>query len=322
MKAEFTAALISFIIVAVMGTLTIPTLARLKFGQTVRTDGPKRHFKKMGTPTMGGIMFIPAIAISTLIISGGSANVLMAILSMTGFAMIGFFDDYIKIIKKRSLGLRANQKLMFQLILSMTMTFYAYKFFPKTGTVLAPFFPGGIETGLLFIPFTIFVILGTVNSVNLTDGLDGLVSGIVAIISFFYTLICLFLGLKDLAIFAASIGGACIGFLIYNHYPARVFMGDTGALGLGGALAAMAVLSGTQFYLIFFGMIFIIETLSVILQVIFFRVTGRRIFKMSPIHHHFELMGWSEQKVVLAFWCFTLLTGVMGLALFDLTGLP
>lgn len=321
MKTEFYAALFSFLIVVFAGIYTVPMLARLKFGQTVRADGPKRHFKKMGTPTMGGIMFIPAIAISALVFSHRSTSVLMAIFSMTAFALIGFVDDFIKITKKRSLGLRANHKLFFQLIVSFILAFYAYSFYPGTTVLLAPGFSKGLDLGMMFIPFTIFVILGTVNSVNLTDGLDGLVSGIVFVISFFYTLISLFLGNYSFAVFGAAISGGCLGFLIYNHHPARVFMGDTGSLGLGGALAALAVLTGTQLYLILFGMIFIIETLSVILQVIFFRMTGKRIFKMSPIHHHFELVGWSEDKVVLVFWAFTLVTGILGIALFNATGL-
>ncbi|HHW02993.1 MAG TPA: phospho-N-acetylmuramoyl-pentapeptide-transferase [Thermoanaerobacterales bacterium] len=321
MKIEFYAAIFSFLMVALFGIYIVPLLAKLKFGQTVRSDGPKRHFKKMGTPTMGGIMFIPAIAISTLVFSNRSANVQMAIFSMAAFTMIGFVDDFIKIIKKRSLGLRANHKLLFQLIIAFILAFYARSFYPGTTVLPVPGFSTGLDFGLIFIPFTVFVILGTVNSVNLTDGLDGLVSGIVIIISFFYTLISLLLDNYGLAVFGAAISGGCLGFLIYNHHPARVFMGDTGSLGLGGALAAMAVLTGTQIYLILFGMIFIIETISVILQVIFYRTTGKRIFKMSPIHHHFELIGWSEEKVVLVFWAFTLFTGVLGMALFNATGL-
>ena len=167
----------------------------------------------------------------------------------------------------------------------------------------------------MFIPFTVFVTLGTVNSVNLTDGLDGLVSGIMVIISFFYTLTATKAGLSDMAIISAAVTGACIGFLVYNFHPAKVFMGDTGSLGLGGVLAAISVLTRTHLYLILFGMIFIVETLSVILQVIAFRFTGKRLFKMSPIHHHFELNGWSEKKVVFVFWAFTLVTGFIGFML-------
>lgn len=316
MHTEFLAAILSFIIVAIAGIFVIPLLERLKFGQTVRADGPKRHFRKTGTPTMGGTLFISAIVISSIIFSGKSLNLIISIFSMVGFGLIGFFDDYIKISRKRSLGLRANQKLFGQLLLAFLLTLFAKNVFPKSNEVLLPFFLQSIDLGIWFIPFNIFVIIGTVNSANIADGLDGLASGIFVIISFFYTLILLFLGMKDVAIFAAAITGGCLGFLIYNHYPAKVFMGDTGSLGLGGALAAIVILTRTQFYLIFFGMIFIVESLSVILQVLYFQVTGKRIFKMSPLHHHFELLGWSEKKVVATFWCFTFFTCLMGFIIF------
>lgn len=316
LKTVFLAAVAAFIITAIFGIFTVPWLEKLKFGQTVRSDGPRSHLKKMGTPTMGGIIFIPAIALSTLIFSDISPAILMVLFAMVSFALVGFTDDYIKITQKRSLGLRANQKLLLQLLFSIILSFFARSFYPGTSILLAPGFSRGIDTGVWFIPFTIFVILGTVNSVNLTDGLDGLVSGITVVVSFFFTILMLYIGDINLAMFGAAISGGCLGFLIYNRHPAKVFMGDTGSLGLGGAIAAMAALTGTQIYLIFFGMIFIIETLSVIIQVLSFRFTGRRIFRMSPIHHHFELLGWTENEVVFAFWAFTLATGVLGLALF------
>ncbi len=316
MHLEFITVLTSFIITIIWGNIIIPVLTRLKFGQTVRSDGPKRHLKKMGTPTMGGVIFIPAVVIAALIFAGKSSHIVMVIISTLGFGLIGFIDDYIKISRRRSLGLRANKKLLFQLILSFVIAVYAQNVFPRTSVIMAPFFAEGIDMGVLFIPFTVFVILGTVNSVNLTDGLDGLVSGITVIVSFFYTLISVSLGQQDIALFCAAVSGACLGFLIFNHFPAKVFMGDTGSLGLGGAIAAISVLTGTQFYLIFFGMIFIIETVSVILQVISFKLTGKRIFKMSPIHHHFELSGWKEPVIVFAFWCFTVFTGILGFLAF------
>lgn len=316
MYKEIITALTAFIITVILGFFVIPILTELKFGQTVRSDGPKRHLKKTGTPTMGGVLFIPAIVIAALINSHRSLNLIIAILSMICFGLIGFFDDYIKIVKKRALGLRATYKLLFQFLFSLGLTYYAYKIFPRGTVVLLPFIKEGIELGTFFIPFTIFVTIGTVNSVNLTDGLDGLVSGIMIIISIFYMLISITLGLSDFGIFSAAIAGGCLGFLVFNKFPAKVFMGDTGSLGLGGALAALAVMTGTQFYLVFFGMIFIIETLSVVLQVISFRLTGKRLFKMSPIHHHFELMGWSEKKVVIMFWLFTLLSCFLGYFIF------
>jgi len=316
LKNEYIAAFIAFAITVILGAFLLPVLTRLKFGQTVRTDGPQRHFVKMGTPTMGGIMFIPAIAVSSIVVSSKSVDLLIALFIMIGFGLIGFFDDYIKIRKKRSLGLRANQKLLFQLVLSILLAFYTAA---KSDILYAPFFKSGIDLGFYLIPFSIFVTLGTVNSVNLADGLDGLVAGIMAIIGFIYTVICIALGMTDISLFSAAITGGCLGFLVYNHYPARVFMGDTGALALGGALSAIAALTNTQFYLIFIGMILIIETLSVILQVISFRITGKRIFKMSPLHHHFELLGYSEIKVVSLFWIFTLMSGILGVWVFYLT---
>ena len=234
MHLEFITVLTSFIITIIWGNIIIPVLTRLKFGQTVRSDGPKRHLKKMGTPTMGGVIFIPAVVIAALIFAGKSSHIVMVIISTLGFGLIGFIDDYIKISRRRSLGLRANKKLLFQLILSFVIAVYAQNVFPRTSVIMAPFFAEGIDMGVLFIPFTVFVILGTVNSVNLTDGLDGLVSGITVIVSFFYTLISVSLGQQDIALFCAAVSGACLGFLIFNHFPAKVFMGDTGSLGLGG----------------------------------------------------------------------------------------
>jgi phospho-N-acetylmuramoyl-pentapeptide-transferase len=312
---QYKAALVAFIIVIIAGLFIIPMLAKLKFGQMVRNDGPKSHIRKTGTPTMGGIIFIPAIALSVLVLSELTERVIMTVIIMIGFSLIGFFDDYIKIKKKRSLGLKASQKLLFQIILAFILAIYAYYCYPSSGTLKVPWRQYGWDLGLMFIPFTVFVTLGTVNSVNLTDGLDGLVSGIMVIISFFYTLTATKAGLSDMAIISAAVTGACIGFLVYNFHPAKVFMGDTGSLGLGGVLAAISVLTRTHLYLILFGMIFIVETLSVILQVIAFRFTGKRLFKMSPIHHHFELNGWSEKKVVFVFWAFTLVTGFIGFML-------
>lgn len=317
MRTEYYTALASFIITTALGILLIPTLDKLKFGQTIRSDGPRRHLRKTGTPTMGGIIFIPAIALTTLFFSGISADTIIVIFSMVGFGLIGFADDFIKIAKKRSLGLRANQKLLFQLILAIVLILYVFTNYSRPTEIIMPFYPGKIDIGALYIPITaIFVILGTVNSVNLTDGLDGLVSGIVAIISFFYTVFLTMNNNPSLAIFSSAITGACLGFLLFNRYPARVFMGDTGSLGLGGALAAIAVLSRSHFYLAILGMIFIIETLSVILQVIYFKMTGKRIFKMSPIHHHFELCGWSERRVVHTFWLVTLIVGILGFLMY------
>jgi len=312
---QFITALVSFIITAVLGILLIPVLDKLKFGQRVRDDGPQSHLKKMGTPTMGGIIFIPAIALATLLFSDINVDTVALIFIITGFGLIGFADDFIKISKKRSLGLRANQKLLFQLLLSAGLMIYIFTYYAKPTEIIIPLHHLRLDLGLFYIPFTVFLILGTVNSVNLTDGLDGLVSGIIAIIAFFYTALLAQSNL-NLAIFSSAVTGGCLGFLLFNRHPARVFMGDTGSLGLGGALAAITVLSRSHLFLAIIGIIFIIETLSVILQVLSFKFTGKRILKMSPIHHHFELCGWSERKVVHTFWLITLIAGILALMMF------
>ncbi|HQA60790.1 MAG: phospho-N-acetylmuramoyl-pentapeptide-transferase [Tepidanaerobacteraceae bacterium] len=312
---QFITALVSFIITAVLGILLIPVLDKLKFGQRVRDDGPQSHLKKMGTPTMGGIIFIPAIALATLLFSDINVDTVALIFIITGFGLIGFADDFIKISKKRSLGLRANQKLLFQLLLSAGLMIYIFAYYAKPTEIIIPLHHLRLDLGLFYIPFTVFLILGTVNSVNLTDGLDGLVSGIIAIIAFFYTALLAQSNL-NLAIFSSAVTGGCLGFLLFNRHPARVFMGDTGSLGLGGALAAITVLSRSHLFLAIIGIIFIIETLSVILQVLSFKFTGKRILKMSPIHHHFELCGWSERKVVHTFWLITLIAGILALMMF------
>jgi len=312
---QFITALVSFIITAVLGILLIPVLDKLKFGQRVRDDGPQSHLKKMGTPTMGGIIFIPAIALATLLFSDINVDTVALIFIITGFGLIGFADDFIKISKKRSLGLRANQKLLFQLLLSAGLMIYIFAYYAKPTEIIIPLHHIRLDLGLFYIPFTVFLILGTVNSVNLTDGLDGLVSGIIAIIAFFYTALLARSNL-NLAIFSSAVTGGCLGFLLFNRHPARVFMGDTGSLGLGGALAAITVLSRSHLFLAIIGIIFIIETLSVILQVLSFKFTGKRILKMSPIHHHFELCGWSERKVVHTFWLITLIAGILALMMF------
>ncbi|NLZ54776.1 MAG: phospho-N-acetylmuramoyl-pentapeptide-transferase, partial [Thermoanaerobacteraceae bacterium] len=257
-----------------------------------------------------------AITLATLLFSGIHMDILTVIFFMIGFGLIGIADDFIKICKKRSLGLRANQKLLFQLILSTCLIFYVFANYENPTEIIVPFYNGSLDLGVFYIPITvIFVIMGTVNSVNLTDGLDGLVSGIVAIIGFFYTVLLINYNF-NLALFSSAITGACLGFLLFNRHPARVFMGDTGSLGLGGALAAITVLSRSHLYLAIIGIIFIIETISVILQVFFFKFTGKRIFKMSPIHHHFELCGWSERKVVHIFWLITFVAGIFGLFMY------
>ncbi|QSZ27920.1 phospho-N-acetylmuramoyl-pentapeptide-transferase [Aceticella autotrophica] len=299
------ATIVSFIICLILGSIIIPELHKLKFGQSIRNDGPKTHFKKAGTPTMGGIIFIISVVITDLIFSKWDKYMALVLLITLGFGLIGFADDFIKIYYKRSLGLNARQKLLGQFILAFVLAYFAKSFI---GTdVIIPFLKRNIDLSIYYIPFVIFVIVGTVNSVNLTDGLDGLVSGVSFMVMAFFALITFFIGNTSLFIFAAAFTGGLIGFLKFNRYPAEVFMGDTGAFAIGGAISALALMTKLPVILPLVGIIFMIEALSVIIQVISFKLTGKRIFKMSPLHHHFELSGWHETKVVYVFWFVTLI---------------
>jgi phospho-N-acetylmuramoyl-pentapeptide-transferase len=307
--------LIASLIGIILGPVIIPILKILKFGQNVRDDGPRSHLKKTGTPTMGGIIIILSLMITTLLINKGFRGFYaIAMITTLGYGLIGLLDDSIKIIKERSLGLRAYQKIIGQLIFAVALALYAYNN-PLIGSrLLIPFTQKYIDLGIWYVPLTsIFVIVGTVNSVNLTDGLDGLCSTVTMIVSLFFVFVCYGLNLDDMAVFAAAIAGACLGFLRYNSYPAKVFMGDTGSLALGGAVASLAVLSGLSLYLPIVGLIYVLEAVSDILQVASFKLTGKRIFKMAPLHHHFELSGWHETKVVSVFGIVTVLLCLVGL---------
>lgn len=298
--------ILSFVIGLIMGPILIPILHKLKFGQTERLDGPKSHLKKAGTPTMGGIIFIVSVTISALIFIPVSGDKLVLLLATLGFACIGLADDYIKVVMKRSLGLKARAKLIFQFIIAGALTYYAYTN-PSIGTTLyVPFTHSKIDLGVWFIPFTIFVIVGTINSFNFADGIDGLAAGMTFIVSTFFSLVTLNMQLP-VSLFAGSITGTTLSFLRFNSYPAKVIMGDTGSFLLGGAIATIAVLSRLQLFLPIACGVFLIETLSIIIQVVSFRLTGKRVFKMAPIHHHFELCGWHETKVVKVFWSATLI---------------
>lgn len=298
----------------ILGPLIIPILRILKFGQNVREDGPRSHLKKSGTPTMGGIIIITSLVISTLFINKRFNGVYaVAMISTLGYGLIGLLDDGIKIIKSRSLGLRAYQKIIGQVTLALIIAYYAYTN-PSIGSkVLIPFTKASVDLGIWYIPFIVFVVVATTNSVNLSDGLDGLASSVTLIVCLFFIFVCYALNMDELAIFSAGLAGSCLGFLRYNSYPAVVFMGDTGSLALGGAIAALAVMTGLTLYLPVIGIIYVSETLSVIMQVISFKLTGKRIFKMSPLHHHFELSGWHETKVVSTFSIITALFCLLGL---------
>ena len=317
-----------FMLTLIMGTIFIPLLKRLRFGQNVRDDGPKSHLAKTGTPTMGGIIFLIPVIVTTLIIAGGELSfTIVALLSTLGFGLIGFIDDYINVVMKRSLGLRAYQKIIGQTAIATAIAYYAYVN-PNIGSsIIIPFFGGEWDLGVLYIPITIFIIVGIVNSVNLTDGLDGLATGVTLVVSVTLTIIASFVAIAmektgigylaenyyNLVVFAAALTGGCLGFLRYNTHPAKVFMGDTGSLGLGGAIAAMTVLLRIPLWLPIIGGVYMAEALSVIIQVVSYKLTGKRVFRMSPLHHHFELSGMPETKVVAMF-----MTATVVLCLFAL----
>ena len=302
-------------IVLILAPLTIPMLHKLKFGQSIREEGPASHQKKSGTPTMGGLFLIAAILIATVIKAPMSTEIILALFIMVGHWILGFLDDYIKVVKKRNLGLKAKQKLLGQIIIAIITMTIATEMLDIRTTLWLPFVENELNLGILYYALVLFVIVGASNAVNLTDGLDGLASGNMAIAASCYAVVCLLTGHNDLAIFCAAIVGACVGFLRFNFHPAKIFMGDTGSLALGGAFAAIGILTHTEILLAVIGFIFVCEALSVIIQVISFQTTGKRVFKMSPIHHHFELSGWKETKVVFVFWSVGLICGIIGLSM-------
>ncbi len=292
---------LSFLITLITGPGFIRILYRLKFGQQIREVGPKSHLQKKGTPTMGGVMMIMAILVTTVLVIPLSNKILWALFLTLGFGLIGLIDDFIKIVAARSLGLRAWQKIVGQLILSGLLAFYVIGE-PDLMEILIPFTNQTVNFGIFMIPVVMFMIIGTVNAVNLTDGLDGLASGVTIVVSLAFTLILILQGNLEMAAFTLIVTGACIGFSWYNSHPAQVFMGDTGSFALGGALSAIAIFSKTEFFLVIIGGVYVLETLSVMMQVSYFKMTGgKRIFKMSPLHHHFELSGWREPQVVARF---------------------
>ena len=303
-------------VVILLAPICIPILHRLKFGQSIREEGPKSHQKKSGTPTMGGIFLIAGIFAATLIIAEWNAEIFLALFILLGHFILGFVDDYLKVVRKHNQGLLARYKLAGQILIVIVTTFVASELIMDFNpTLWIPVVDVTFDLDGFYLPFMFFVVVGASNAVNLTDGLDGLASGCMAIAASCYAVICMLTGHNELAIFCAAIVGACVGFLKFNFHPAKVFMGDTGSLALGGAFAAVGILSRTEILLAVVGFVFVCEALSVILQVISFQTTGKRIFRMSPLHHHFELGGWSEVKVVFVFWTVGLIFGVLGLSM-------
>lgn len=311
--------LVSSLIVILLGPLVIPFLKRLKIGQSIREEGPKSHIAtKSGTPTMGGLLIMLGTIIATITSGNFSKEVIVSILSMLAFGLVGFLDDYIKVVLKRNLGLKAYQKIIGQLIFAVLLAIYGAKHSVDGTKLVIPFTNIHLELGILYIPFAVFAIVGIVNGVNLTDGLDGLNSGVTLIVMSAFALIANSFSMFDssyngVVIVAAATAGACLGFLRYNAHPAKIFMGDTGSLALGGMLAAIAVNTSLIFVLPIIGGIYIAEILSVIIQVSYYKKTKKRVFKMAPIHHHFEMCGWKETKVVAVFWLATVILAFIGI---------
>lgn len=307
-NANIMPVIIAFIISVLSGPIVIPFLKRLKVGQTVRDDGPQTHLKKNGTPTMGGILILLAIVVTSLFYVKDYPRIIPILFLTMGFGLVGFLDDYIKVVLKRSMGLSPVQKMLLQFLVTGIYTFYLVNY---TGTSLAmeiPFLDKRIDFGFLNIPILFFIVIATVNGTNFTDGLDGLAGSVTVIIATFFTVVAIGTdsGIEPIT---CAVVGALLGFLLFNVYPASVFMGDTGSLALGGFVVACAYTLKLPLFIPLVGFVYFIEVVSVIIQVVYFKATGgKRLFRMAPIHHHFELGGWSEAKVVAVF---SILTAVL-----------
>ena len=300
------AVIIDFAVSAALCHIVIPFLHKLKFGQQVREDGPQAHLKKQGTPTMGGLIILSSIVITSLFYMKDYPRIIPVLFMTVGFGIIGFLDDYIKIVMKRSEGLNPKQKLLGQIVITGIFAYYLMTS-GEVGTEMLIPFTGGFENGYfldlgwLFVPALFFIVLGTDNGVNFTDGLDGLCTSVTILVATFFTVVAL--GEESgISPITGAVVGSLLGFLLFNVYPARVFMGDTGSLALGGFVASSAYMMQMPVFIAIVGLIYLVEVLSVIIQVTYFKKTGgKRIFKMAPIHHHFELCGWSETRVVAVF---------------------
>lgn len=310
----FLPAFISFALTVLLCPIFIPILHRMKFGQFIREEGPESHLKKAGTPTMGGIVMLAAFTVSSLAYMLNESQIFPVILLTVGFGFIGFLDDFIKLAKKRSLGLRAWQKLGLQIVLTGYFAYVIMNDYPELTQIIIPFTGGQVvwNLGILFVPFVFIAVLGTVNGANFTDGLDGLATSVTVVIAMFFAIFSLRIE-SPVYLTAMIMIGTLLGFLIFNTYPAKVFMGDTGSLALGGFVAAEAFMLKAPLFIIIVAFIYLAEILSVMIQVSYFKIThGKRIFKMSPIHHHFELSGFEETRVVAMFTVVTILCCFIG----------
>jgi len=300
-KEVIAAVLIGFGISAVVCPILIPFLKRVKFGQQVREDGPQAHLKKQGTPTMGGLAFLLSVILTSLLFIQKYPKIVPILFMTVGFGIIGFMDDYIKIVMKRSEGLKPIQKLLGQIVMTGIFCLYMMKFSGQGTVIHVPFLGIDWEMGWLYIPMVFIVVLGTDNGVNFTDGLDGLCTSVTILVATFFTVVAIgeHSGIEPIT---GAVVGALLGFLLFNVYPAKVFMGDTGSLALGGFVASTALVLQNPLIILLVGFVYLVEVISVMLQIVYFKKTkGKRLFKMAPIHHHFELCGWSETRVVAVF---------------------
>lgn len=294
-----------------LGPLIIPMLHKLKFGQNIREEGPKNHLKKAGTPTIGGLIFITSTIVSMIIMRYKPSDEGMIVMyGMLAFGLIGFLDDMLKIIHKHNEGLTSKQKFLLQLLFSVVAAWYGYT---VIGTKISVLFTNvQVNLGWFFVPFVMFYFVALTNAVNLTDGLDGLNTSVTIIVMIFFALVSFKTGHESVAVFSVALIGGLIGFLRYNKYPAKVFMGDTGSIALGGAISTILLILKNPLIIIIVGGIYVLETVSVIIQVTYYKKTKKRFFKMAPIHHHFEQLGWSEVKIVIVFSAITAILCLIG----------
>lgn len=310
----------AFLASAAATMLLLPVLRRLKARQTVRSDGPRSHMVKTGTPTMGGAAILLGVTAAAFIYGRSSPVLAVLLLGTLGFGLVGFADDFIKVVLKRPLGLRAREKLLAQGLIG-ALVHYILVLQGQSTVLTVPFTSVSMELGTLYLPFVILVLIATTNGVNLADGLDGLAAGTAAIAALAFLFVAMASRIPDAALFAVALAGAAGGFLIFNLHPARVFMGDTGSLALGAALAMLALVTKSELLLPLIGGIYVVEAASVMIQVVYFRITrGKRIFRMSPLHHHFELAGFAETSVVYGFWLVSLGFALLGIAGYGVSG--
>lgn len=304
----------AFVLTLAGTMIALPLLRKTKAGQNIREEGPKSHLTKAGTPTMGGVPIICSVTVVCLFQSELSPDMFIILASFLAFGFLGFLDDFMKISMKRNLGLTAKQKIALQMIIAVSLAIYQAKVSAYGTYIAIPFVNAYWDLGFFYVPFVAFVVVSMANSVNLTDGLDGLASGVTMIVAMFLALVAGAYRFVDAQLFCSTLSGACLAFLIFNRHPAKIFMGDTGSMALGGGIAAAAIIMNMELIIPIAGGVYVVEALSVILQVLYFKTTGgRRLFKMAPLHHHFELSGWTETRVVAFFWVLTLALCILGL---------